>query len=654
MTNREKYCKCIKNIRRFLKYCIIDCFKRIYAFILFLLCIKPKKEEENKTDELSKLEENSDIKNLKENLNRYLKDSSSKGFVISIKGNWGVGKTFFWNIYAKENLDEKKYVYISLFGINKLDDIKTKILNKISKQANIVNKTKGFFGSSRIVGVDIGAVISIFGIKNFKDIVVCFDDFERLSPNLNISEVLGVISELKEQYSCKIVIINNNDQLEELDSLNSKKLFSLSANKESKKQEYEERHRYSILQTNNHEIFEKYLEKIVDVEYEYFPEVKYQIELFKKINSDKKYLNWDLLVRLFNELQEDKKRNIRLMKHYFMKLEILEDILKIEVLKDLESFIIDEFLIKIFEELFNITILNIDVIAFKSVSNLNNINRLYIKEIVKNTIVDKEKIKQKILEDIEIARKNLKEKNESEKEAKEFEERKKLINETYLNYMYDLKYDGKKFVDDMYKLLNNEENIMWMISFNTFTFYIKDFFIKLDKDREEEFKKFYIEKSKIFIKNGYQSMQRYFFEEADFLNQDIRKELEEYYNKLNQNDFKDTKTNQIDILKIIKSIYKDRRTYNKEEESILNQIKKEEHKDKLIQNREYFEATFDLMNWLKGFSGNKPFNNFYNTTVEVYKELFKEDNYKHKMKFVLNNFGIKTENDNKEELIDDK
>jgi hypothetical protein len=120
--------------------------------------------------------------------------------------------------------------------------------------------------------------------------------------------------------------------------------------------------------------------------------------------------------------------------------------------------------------------------------------------------------------------------------------------------MYDLKYDGKKFVDDMYKLLNNEnekeENIMWMISFNTFTFYIKDFFIKLDKDREEEFKKFYIEKSKIFIKNGYQSMQRYFFEEADFLNQDIRKELEEYYNKLNQNDFKDTKTNQIDILKI--------------------------------------------------------------------------------------------------------
>ena len=216
MINKEKYCKYIKKIKQFFRHCIVDCSKKIYAFILFILCIKPKKEE-NKSHELLKLEENSDIKNIKENLNRYLKDSSSKGFVISIKGNWGVGKTFFWNIYAKENLNEKKYVYISLFGINKLDEIKTKILNKISKQANIVNKTKGFFGSSRIVGVDIGAVISIFGIKNFKDIVVCFDDFERLSPNLNISEVLGVISELKEQYDCKIVIINNNDQLEELD-----------------------------------------------------------------------------------------------------------------------------------------------------------------------------------------------------------------------------------------------------------------------------------------------------------------------------------------------------------------------------------------------------------------------------------------------------
>ena len=204
---------------------------------------------------------------------------------------------------------------------------------------------------------------------------------------------------------------------------------------------------------------------------------------------------------------------------------------------------------------------------FEVRKNGKALNKFYIESIVENSLVDMNEIRLKIVEDIEIARKNLKEKNESEKQAKKFEEKKKLINETYLNYMYDLKYDGKKFVDDMYKLLNNEEdkeeNIMWMISFNTFTFYIKDFFIKLDKDREEEFKKFYIEKSKIFIKNGYQSMQRYFFEEADFLNQDIRKELEEYYNKLNQNDFKDTKTNQIDILKIIKSIYKDRRTYNR-------------------------------------------------------------------------------------------
>lgn len=54
---------------------------------------------------------------------------------------------------------------------------------------------------------------------------MCFDDFERISPNLSITEILGFISELKEQHKCKIVIINNNDSLKEQDSLNHKKDF---------------------------------------------------------------------------------------------------------------------------------------------------------------------------------------------------------------------------------------------------------------------------------------------------------------------------------------------------------------------------------------------------------------------------------------------
>jgi hypothetical protein len=49
--------------------------------------------------------------------------------------------------------------------------------------------------------------------QDFKDIIVCFDDFERLSSSMELEEVLGLISELKEQKNCSVVMILNEDQL---------------------------------------------------------------------------------------------------------------------------------------------------------------------------------------------------------------------------------------------------------------------------------------------------------------------------------------------------------------------------------------------------------------------------------------------------------
>ena len=45
-------------------------------------------------------------------------------------GQWGVGKTFAWNKYPFQNaqmqgqIGLKRYSYVSLFGINSLDDLK--------------------------------------------------------------------------------------------------------------------------------------------------------------------------------------------------------------------------------------------------------------------------------------------------------------------------------------------------------------------------------------------------------------------------------------------------------------------------------------------------------------------------------------------------
>ncbi len=642
MTNKEKYCKCIKNIKRFFRYCIVDCFKRIYNFILFLFCIEPKKEE-NQSHELLKLEENSDIKNLKENLDRYLKDSSSKGFVISIKGNWGVGKTFFWNIYAKENLNEKKYVYISLFGISKLDDIKTKILNKISKQANIVNKIKGLLGSSRIKGVDIGAVISLFGIKNFKDIVVCFDDFERLSPNLNISEVLGVISELKEQYNCKIVIINNNDQLEELDRLNSSSKFTISPDtlgNDTKKQECF----YS--NSNNHGIFEKYIEKIVDLELLYKPTVEYQVNLLLNSFNEKEFIDRELMKKLFGKIKNlNKETNLRLMQKYIFTLKLFREFLEE---KEIENFkeIKDELQTKIFVYIFGKNKLN-------NLIRYYNLNDEYIEEIIEKNLVNiPGDIKVKFNKDIKSARENIKRREEDNKKyeisqqiQKENEDYKKKIEDTYLKYISNLEYDKENFVKELYELLQGKEDIIEFTYFNRFTFFIKDCLIEIDKDKEEGYKEFYIEKAKKYFDTRYKNMERYFFQQAYFLDEESRNELIDYYNDLIKGDIEVEKQEiyKLDIFDTMAKVIK--QESNNTEERMLDNISKQEHKKKLKENsNSYFKTTFELMEFLKDSHKLKNLENFYKTTLEIYKDLYKDKDYKYrdKIRLILKYFGIDT------------
>ncbi len=275
--------------------------------------------KENKMDYTSK-----EMSILIEQLDKFINLDNEEGIVISLQGSWGIGKTFFWNHYIERKEQGDKFVNISLFGINTLDEIKNKILIKISDISKITNKLKGLV-SSELFGVDVGAIISSFGKKEFKNIVLCFDDFERISPNLSLSEILGFISELKEQYNCKIVLINNNDMLKIQDELNHKKHMEKGEDNKCIEKSF-------TTQTNNQEIFDKYSEKIIDITLKYEPHLKDNIRFIKIKNKDKNYINWGLLEKLFNLLDENsnKRLNIRLMKQVILKLELLEDILKDE------------------------------------------------------------------------------------------------------------------------------------------------------------------------------------------------------------------------------------------------------------------------------------------------------------------------------------
>ena len=58
---------------------------------------------------------------------------TDESFAIALTGEWGIGKTHFWNNFYERNhtnFKTKKYAYVSLFGIESLDSLKFEIALK--------------------------------------------------------------------------------------------------------------------------------------------------------------------------------------------------------------------------------------------------------------------------------------------------------------------------------------------------------------------------------------------------------------------------------------------------------------------------------------------------------------------------------------------
>ncbi len=572
--------------------------------------------KENKMDYTSK-----EISILIEQLDKFINLDNEDGIVISLQGSWGIGKTFFWNHYIERKEQGDKFVNISLFGINTLDEIKNKILIKISDISKITNKLKGLI-SSELFGVDVGAILSSFGKKEFKNIVLCFDDFERISPNLSLSEILGFISELKEQYNCKIVLINNNDMLKIQDELNHKKHMEKGEDNKYIEKSF-------TTQTNNQEIFDKYSEKIIDITLKYEPHLKDNIRFIKIKNKDKNYINWELLEKLFNLLDENsnKRLNIRLMKQVILKLELLEDILKDEKINEkIKNGITTEIFKGIINEKLNLTYFDIEIkLPFKIRNDVT------FKNIVEKHSLDKDSFKEEIYEFNDAL--NLQEKNI---------EIHKRIDNIYFRYLYELKYDNKQFVQDFYDALNTKDvDIVQLVGLSNFEVYITRFLKELDNKEIKKYDNMFIEKSKLYIKNNINSLQNLDMFTKEGVDRVLKnyEELQEYYNKQkitsNKNNKEDIETIKVELNKLLSS-----NGWNHGIEELLASISIEQHQKWLIEDREYFEIVFNFISWINGFSGDKPFNIMYTNIINVYKELSKEERYKHKMKFIIDRFKI--------------
>lgn len=163
-------------------------------------------------------------------IEKFVQDSRND--LLIIKGNWGVGKTFFWHKTIKEfssqgKVGHKNYSYVSLFGIDSFETLKNLITanqiisESIGKDSDLsfsvmFSKLKNLlkFGEkSPFLRNYSGGLISELGFYFVRNALICFDDLERTSSKIDVQDILGLASFLKEQRNCKIVFILNDEKL---------------------------------------------------------------------------------------------------------------------------------------------------------------------------------------------------------------------------------------------------------------------------------------------------------------------------------------------------------------------------------------------------------------------------------------------------------
>lgn len=189
--------------------------------------------------------------------NGYLKSNISNHKIIMLSGKWGSGKTFFWKNKIIEELNKDKKIpnhYISLYVKKSIEEIENEIFLKIFESVdsfesrekavklskNVVNLLSSFSSAVNFFGVNLD--ISKVSDKPFDKLeeilknnklqkaveylnsgaIICFDDFERKSKDIDLNDLFGFITQLTLNFSCKVVIILNDDAFEE----NDKTIFS--------------------------------------------------------------------------------------------------------------------------------------------------------------------------------------------------------------------------------------------------------------------------------------------------------------------------------------------------------------------------------------------------------------------------------------------
>jgi hypothetical protein len=268
-------------------------------------------------------------------------------YAIMLNGEWGSGKTYFWNNKIRKKIDTMKLngkqyttIYMSLYGISNLEDISKKIFIETTQLMDKnLRKYMDINGQTTIpeyakTGIDMA---NLFGISknddrvnygeffSTDDKVLCFDDLERA--NVDVIDILGYINNFVEHDHIKTIIICNEKELSTKLKSNNLEMKTFIATYMLDKQGELLKTDKPVVEKIRNQIehvfdkaneYERIKEKLIGETFEYVPKFDYIINgLLMRYESDQELIrflreNTNLIISTFNKSGT---RNLRILKH---------------------------------------------------------------------------------------------------------------------------------------------------------------------------------------------------------------------------------------------------------------------------------------------------------------------------------------------------
>ena len=287
------------------------------------------------------------MEDLVESILDYIR-SDYTDYAIMINGEWGSGKTYFWNHKIRNKIENmhingKQYttIYMSLYGISNQEEISKKIFiettqlmdKNLKKFMNNHNQTtipeyaKTGLDMANFFGVtQNGDRIDYGDFFSTDDKILCFDDLERA--NVDVIDILGYINNFVEHDHIKTIIICNEKELAtKLKSSNLEMKTFIATyllDKEGDLSKVSDKPMVEKIQDKIEYVFDKandyerIKEKLIGETFEYAPEFSYIINgLLMRYENNPDLIrflreNTRLIISTFNRSGT---RNLRILKH---------------------------------------------------------------------------------------------------------------------------------------------------------------------------------------------------------------------------------------------------------------------------------------------------------------------------------------------------